>query len=190
MTGSGTIVSRGMLNGFRIAAFLGAFVSLTGVSAAKVASLSGNGFEISETEEIAATPAHVYDRLVHPEAWWDDAYTVSGSAVNLSLDAVASHCFCEELPDGGTVEHSVVVYVDPGKRLVMRGALGPLQGMGVASTLSVDLAAKGDGTALTVTYAVGGYAPDGFRDLSSKVDAMVESQVGRLKKDVETGKPE
>ncbi len=136
------------LQSLQVAAFIGASLALVQVCPAEVASSSGNGFEVRETVEIAASPARVYDRLVHPEAWWDAAHTVSGKAANLSLDAVASHCFCEELPDGGTVEHLLVVYADPGKRLVLRGALGPMQVMGVTGALSVVLAPKDDGTEL------------------------------------------
>jgi len=174
----------------RIAAFIGTSLALVQVCAAEVASSSGNGFEVRETVQIAASPARVYDRLVHPEAWWDDAHTFSGKAANLSLDAVASHCFCEELPDGGTVEHLLVVYADPGKRLVLRGALGPLQVMGVTGAFSIALSPKDNGTDLTLTYAVGGYAPGGFDDLSDKVDTMLGAQVNRLKKYIETGKPD
>jgi len=62
----------------RVAAFIGASLALVQVCGAEVASSSGNGFEVRETVEIAASPARVYDRLVHPEAWWDDAHTFSG----------------------------------------------------------------------------------------------------------------
>lgn len=173
-----------------IAAFIGASLALVQLSPAEVASSSGNGFEVREAVKIAAPPARVYDRLVHPEAWWDDAHTFSGKAANLSLDAVASHCFCEGLPDGGTVEHLLVVYADPGKRLVLREALGPMQAMGVTGALTIALARKGDGTDLTLTYAVGGYAPGGFGDLSQKSDATLGEQASRLKKYIETGKPD
>ena len=70
----------------------------------------------------------------------------SKSAANLTLDAKAGGCWCETLPDGGSVEHLVVVFADPGKTLVMRGALGPLQGLGVEGALSIVLKPAGDGT--------------------------------------------
>ena len=47
-------------------------------------------------------------------------------AANLSLDAAPGGCFCERLPNGGGVEHMRVTYVEPGKRIVLTGSLGPL----------------------------------------------------------------
>jgi hypothetical protein len=71
-----------------------------------------------------------------------------------------------------------------------RGALGPLQAMGVTGSMTVTLVAAGGGTDLTLTYDVGGFAKDGFDDLSRAVDGVLGSQVARLKKLIETGTAE
>jgi hypothetical protein len=57
-------------------------------------------------------------------------HTFSGDAHNLSIDDKATGCFCEKLASGGGVRHMEVVCADPGKKLVLSGALGPLQGGG------------------------------------------------------------
>src|SRR5262245_13652634 len=90
---------------------------------AEVVSVAASGFTVRELAEIAGTPGKVYEALVKPEAWWSSDHTFSGSAANLSLDAKAGGCFCETLPEGGTVEHQEVILAAPGKRLIMRGAL-------------------------------------------------------------------
>lgn len=82
------------------------------------------------------------------------------------------------------------MYLQPGKALRFRGALGPLQAMGVAGSMTVTLAPASGGTDLTLTYAVGGYARNSFEDLAKAVDSVLGSQVARLKKLIETGSAE
>jgi len=106
---------------------------------------AGNGFSVTETIHIAATPDKVYSELVTPSHWWSPVHTFSKNAANLSLDAKAGGCWCEKLPDGGSVQHLTVYYADPGHALVMRGALGPMQGLGVDGALTIELKAAGDG---------------------------------------------
>src|SRR5262249_46273108 len=110
-------------------------------------------------------------------------------AANMTLDAKAGGCFCEMLPNGGSVQHLEVVSAMPGKQLRMRGALGPFQGSGVDGAMTWALAASAGQTDLTVTYDLGGHMKGGFVDWPQKADAMVSEQVARLKKLVETGAP-
>ena len=96
-------------------------------ASAEVVSVAGNGFELRETAHTAASSDKVYAALLLPSRWWNSAHTFSQSASNLTLDARAGGCWCETLPNGGSVEHMRVVYVSPGKTLRLRGALGPFQ---------------------------------------------------------------
>ena len=157
-------------------------MSAAGPVAAEVVSVAGNGFELRETAHIAATPEQVYAALLLPANWWSSAHTFSGSAANLKLDARAGGCWCENLPDGGSAEHLRVVFVAPGKTLRLRGALGPLQGMGVDGALTWSLKSNAGGTDISVTYAVGGYTKEGFDELSKAVDRVLGEQAERLKK--------
>ena len=176
--------------GWCVAACAGAVLLVAQPAAAEVVDSSGSGFQVREAVTVAAPSNKVYDALVHPASWWDPADTFSGDATSLVFEAVAGHCFCEALPDGGTAQHLVVALAAPGKQLVLRGELGPLLAMGVAGALSIDLKANGDNTDLTWTYAVGGYVSGGFDDLPARVDTMLGGQVARLKAYIETGKPE
>jgi hypothetical protein len=49
------------------------------------------------------------------------------------------------------------------------------------------LKAVGDGTDLSLTYALGGYYKDGFEQWSKGADGVLTDQVARLKRFIETG---
>jgi uncharacterized protein YndB with AHSA1/START domain len=157
------------------------------IAMAEVTGAGASGFEVREKVHIAATPDTVYATVLAPKRWWDPKHTYSGDANRLTLEAKAGGCWCESMPGGGSVEHLEVTYLAPGKAVRFRGALGPLQAMGVAGSLTITLAAGDGGTDLTLTYAVGGYARDGFEEISKGVDGVLAAQVARLKKAVETG---
>ena len=80
-----------------------------------------------------------------------------------------------------------VIMVMPDKMLVMSGAFGPLQRLGATGTLSFVLMPLHNETRLEVTYAVGGYLPDGLNTWAAPVDKVLTEQVTRLKSYVETG---
>ena len=159
-------------------------------AAAQVVDSGPNGFVLKSTATINAAPAKVYDALVKDIGkWWDPEHTYSGKASNMSIDARASGCFCEQLDQQGSIEHMTVVYAAPGKALRMTGALGPLQELGVSGALTFDFAAQDGRTVLTMTYAVGGYRPGGFEQLAPLVHGVLSTQLTRLHAFIETGSP-
>jgi len=157
---------------------------------ATVNDATANGFSVAQTLEIAASPDKVYGQLIVPARWWSSRHTFSHSADNLVLDARAGGCWCEKLPNGGSVLHLTVVNVVPGQTLVLRGALGPLQGLGVDGALAITLKPAGAGTELSLTYNVGGYRMDGLQSWAAPVDGVLGEQMARLKALIETGSPE
>lgn len=179
-----------MHRAFHVLAGLALAWALVCPTHAAVNDAAANGFSVTETVHIAATPDKVYAALIAPAKWWSSKHTFSQDAANLSLDAKAGGCWCETLPGGGTVQHMVVVFARPDSRLVLRGALGPLQGLGVDGALTITLKAGGDGTDLTATYNVGGYLKDGFAGLAPAVDGVLGEQFGRLRALLETGVPD
>jgi uncharacterized protein YndB with AHSA1/START domain len=148
-----------------------------------------NGFEVKQEVEIAAPAAKVWATIVQPATWWDSRHTWSGSAANLSLAAASGGCFCERLPNGGSVLHLSTVNAVPNQKLVLFGALGPLQNSGAAGHLAFVLSEIDGKTKLTVTYDVGGYMKGGLDKIAAPVDGVLAQQVTRLKAQVETGKP-
>jgi len=149
---------------------------------AEVLSVGSNGFEVRETVHVAATSDKAYAALLQPARWWSSDHTFSGSAANLVLDARAGGCWCENLPDGGSVEHLHVVYVAPGKTLRLRGALGPFQGLGADGAMTWAVKSGANGTDISVSYTLGGYAKDGFDAASKAADRVLGEQIERLRK--------
>jgi len=164
------------------AGVLAVAASFSRSAAGEVLSAGQNGFEVRETVRVAAGADKAYAALLKPARWWSSEHTFSGSAANLVLDARAGGCWCETLPDGGSVEHLHVVYVAPGKALRLRGALGPLQGLGADGAMTWTVKGGAGGTEISVNYAVGGYAKDGFDAVSKGVDHVLGEQLERLRK--------
>ena len=106
-------------------------------AAAEVKGQNASGFTAAGSASIDAAPEKVWAALVQPSRWWNAEHSWSGYAANLSLDPRAGGCFCEALPNGGSVEHMRVIYAAPARQLRMAGALGPMQGEGLAATLTV-----------------------------------------------------
>ena len=162
---------------------------VAGAAAAAVVDSTSTGFLVRSEAVMKAAPDSVYRALTAGVAsWWDPEHTWSGDARNLSLDATPGGCFCERLPGGG-VRHLIVVYAAPGRLLRLTGGLGPLQGAGVAGSLTFALSAAGAGTKVQMSYSVGGYFQGGLASLAPMVDAVLAGQLARLERYVETGRP-
>ncbi len=157
---------------------------------AAVVAVAGGGFTVRLTEHVAAAPDAVYATLIKPASWWSAAHTFSGDAGNLSLEPKAGGCWCERLPGGGSAMHMMVVYAQPGKLLRLRGALGPFQGSAVDGAMTWALKATGAGTDVTLTYTLGGYNSEGFVQWARAVDGVLNGQLARLKRLIETRSPE
>lgn len=165
-----------------IVGLVAACAGLAAPARAEVTDRSPSGFTVKVVADIAAPPARVYAALVrNVDKWWDKEHTYSGDAKNLSIDPKPGGCFCESLPAGGFVEHAVVINVQPGTLVRMRGALGPLQEAGVAGSLTWQFEQAGPGTKLTFTHTAGGYAPGGLDKLADIVDKVLAHQVAQLK---------
>lgn len=150
-------------------------------AAAEVTASTETSFTVTEKVTVAAPAARVWATLIAPSAWWSSDHTWSGSAANLTLDPRAGGCWCEKLPEGGSVEHMRVVFFQPDKMLRMTGGLGPLQSFPASAVMTVTLAPAADrkSTAVTVEYAVAG-AP-GLGQIAAPVDGVLGAQVARLK---------
>lgn len=174
---------------------LALWFSLADHAAAEVVNVSPSGFLIKQEIIVKLTPGQSYQALVNVGGWWNPAHTYSGNARNLSIDARPGGCFCEQLPNGG-VQHLAVVYAVPGQILRMTGALGPMQGSGLAGSMTWQITALPPGAGgqpsskLSLTYSVGGYLQGGFEQMAPAVDGMLAEQIGRLKNFADTGKPE
>jgi len=163
----------------------------TGRVRAAVVDSTQAGFLVRSEAVFPAPPDSVYRALTgRIGAWWDSEHTFSGDSRNLSLDATPGGCFCERLPEGGGVRHLTVVFASPGRLLRLAGALGPLQGAGVAGSLTWSLSPDPGGTRVRLDYSAGGYFPGGLPGMAPAVDVVLGEQFSRLKRFVETGRPD
>lgn len=162
-----------------IGAFIGAI--LLAFPAHAEVTTSDTGFMVIDEVRIPAQPAEVWAALIEPSRYWNPEHGYSGEAENYSLEPRAGGCFCEALPEGGSVEHMRVVLVQPERMLRLSGALGPLQSQGLAGALTWEIDAIGEGTRLRLTYVVGGYMP-AFADvdIATAVNGVLREQMDRL----------
>jgi Polyketide cyclase / dehydrase and lipid transport len=149
---------------------------------AETTSVAANGFEVQQSIHVAASAEKAFASLITPAQWWGSNHTFSHDAANLTLDARAGGCWCESLAAGGSVEHMHVLYVQPGKILRMRGALGPFQSLAAEGVMTIVLKSAGNGTDITLTYVMGGFSKDGFEAGAKAADAVLAEQMQHLKK--------
>lgn len=161
---------------------LTASVFATGPGFAEVTAAAADGFVSEHTLVLEADSARAYRALTEEvSSWWDASHSYSGEAANFSLDARAGGCFCEVLPDGGSVEHMHVVFAEPGRQLRMQGGLGPLQAMGLSGSMTFELSPDGSGrTVLRYRYVVSGASISGLAALAEPVDRVQLGQLMRL----------
>jgi uncharacterized protein YndB with AHSA1/START domain len=152
-------------------------------------SASANGFEVRETVALVVPPEVAFKAFGDLPAWWDPEHTYSGDSGNLRLELVPGGCFCERIPKtGGGVEHMHVAFVDPGNRLVMTGALGPLLYEATTGVMDVQVTTIAGGSQLTLDYKVAGFANGGAAKLAPAVDAVLAAQLVRYRA-YATGRP-
>ncbi len=148
---------------------------------AEVRDIRENAFTLEATANSSASPGEIYRAFGTVSEWWDAEHTWSGSSKNLSLQLQAGGCFCEQLPDGGSIQHGRVIYVQPGAMVRLDAPLGPLQEMPVTGILTFKLAPQGAGTRITMTYRVAGGMTMESAKLAPIVDFVMGVQLGRLK---------
>jgi hypothetical protein len=151
-------------------------------AAAEVVGSSPNGFEVRQVVPLVVKPEVAFQSFANLPAWWDPQHSYSGKAENLSLTLTPGGCFCERFPKGGGIEHMRVTYVDPGKRILMTGALGPLLYEATAGVLDVQVKSTAGGSQLTLDYKAAGFANGGADKLAPIVDAVLADQLRRYRK--------
>jgi hypothetical protein len=159
-----------------------ALVGLATPAAAEVVAAGSNGFEVRETVQLVVPPDVAFNSFRDVAAWWSPEHTYSGDSANLSLSLAPGGCFCERLPKtGGGIEHLRIAYVDPGKRVVMTGALGPLLYEATTGVMDVQLKTLAGGSQLTLDYKVAGFANGGAAKLAASVDQVLAEQMKRFR---------
>ena len=74
-----------------------------------------------------------------------------------------------------------VSFIDPGKRVVLTGALGPLLFEATAGVMDVQVKSTGGGSELTLNYRAAGFANGGADKLAPLVDKVLGEQLKRFR---------
>lgn len=148
-------------------------------ASAEVVSSGEHGFEVRHSAIVPLPPAAAMQAFADVARWWDSEHTYSGAASNLSMNLQPGGCFCETLPGGGGIEHLRVTYVDPGKRAVLTGSLGPLLYEATSGVMDVRFQPVGTGSRVTLEYKAAGFARGGAAALAPTVDRVLGGMIGR-----------
>lgn len=151
---------------------------------------NNTGFSISNTSESNAPVAVVYSHFIqHIDMWWPKDHTWWNGT--LSIDEFAGGCFCEK-SETNSAAHMQVSYLEPNKKVVMTGGLGPLQEMGLYGALTWQFESIANesksGTRVTLTYHASGNihfsgkvaSLDEVQALVKVVDKVQAQQLGAL----------
>ena len=158
-------------------------------ASAEVVRASSNGFEVRETVPLVVPPEAAFKAFGELPEWWDPEHTYSGDSANLRLQLTPGGCFCERIPkSGGGVEHMHVAYVEPNKRVVLTGALGPLLYEATTGVMDVQIKTIAGGSQLVLDYKVAGFANGGADKLAPAVDGVLTEQLKRFRT-YATGRP-
>jgi hypothetical protein len=150
-------------------------------ASAAVVSAGPNGFHVRQTAQMVVPPADAYSAFGRVASWWNAEHTYSGKAANLSMALSVGGCFCERLDGGGGIEHLRVSYLDPGKRIVLTGSLGPLLYEATAGVMDVQFERIAGGTQVTMDYRVAGFANGGADKMAPVVDSVLAEQFKRYR---------
>lgn len=150
-------------------------------ASAEVVSVSANGFEVRHVVNLVVKPETAFGSFEKIGAWWDGEHTYSGSSANLRLSLAPGGCFCEQFPKGGGIEHMRVAYVEPGKRVVLTGSLGPLLYEATSGVMDVQVKSIAGGSQLVMTYRAAGFFKGGAEKLAPLVDQVLATQMKRYR---------
>jgi hypothetical protein len=154
---------------------------LASPAAAGVVSAGPNGFHVRQSVQIVIPTDAAYTGFGRVADWWNKDHTYSGDSGNLSMALSPGGCFCERLPNGGGIEHMRVSYLDPGKRIVLTGSLGPLLYEATTGVMDMQFERTAGGSKITMDYKVAGFANGGAEKLAPLVDSVLADQFRRYR---------
>ena len=173
----------------RIQLFTAALL-MTAPAHAEVVSANPNGFHIRQSVQLIAPQEVAYGAFGRVGSWWNKEHTYSGDSANLNIALNSGGCFCERLKNGGGVEHMRISYVDPGKRIILTGSLGPLLYDATVGSMDVQFEKIAGGSRVTMDYKVAGFANGGAEKLAPLVDGVLADQFKRYREYARTQRPE
>ena len=155
---------------------------------AAIVSAQSNGFELKHSADLPFPPARALAAFADFGQWWSKSHTYSGNAARMSLQLRPGGCLCEQLDDGGGVEHMRVAYYQPGEQIVLTGGLGPLLYEATSAVMVVRAVKTATGSRLELNYRAAGFARGNGTQMAAGVDQVLREQVERLRAFARRGK--
>ena len=152
-----------------------------GTAQAEVVSAGSNGFHVRQSVQMVVPQQAAYEAFGQVGSWWNAEHTYSGKPENLSMALQSGGCFCERFPTGGGIEHMRIIYVDPGKRIILTGSLGPLLYEATTGVMDMKFERIAGGSKVTMDYKVSGFADGGADKLAPLVDGVLSDQFKRYR---------
>jgi hypothetical protein len=156
-------------------------VFASGAAQAEVVSAGPNGFHVRQSVQMVVPQQAAYAAFGQVGSWWNPEHSYSGKSANLSMALTTGGCFCERLDNGGGIEHMRVTFVDPGKRILMTGSLGPLLYEATNGVMDVQIKSIAGGSQLMIDYRVSGFFNGGADKLAPIVDQVLADQMRRFR---------
>ena len=165
----------------RYSILLGLTSLIAAPATAEVVSAGPHGFEIAHSINLVVPQEQAFAAFGQVRDWWSKDHTYSGDASRLSLQLRPGGCFCERLDGGGGVEHLRVAFLQPGERVVLTGALGPLLYEATTGVMDVKVEKIAGGSRISMNYRAAGFANGGAEKLAPLVDQVLAEQMKRLR---------
>jgi hypothetical protein len=156
----------------------------------EVVSAGPNGFHVRQSVEMVVPQDSAFASFGQVAAWWNAEHTYSGKSENLSMSLQPGGCFCERFPTGGGIEHMHVTFVDPGKRVILTGSLGPLLYLATTGVMDMTFERIAGGSKVTMDYKVAGFAEGGAEKMAPLVDAVLADQFKRYREYARRPRPQ
>lgn len=154
---------------------------------AEVTNINDIGFTVTSSVQVNSDRAQAYAQLLKIGDWWFSDHSWFGDAQAMTIEAKAGGCWCELNGEKSAV-HGIVSHINPGSLLRLNAQLGPLQELAVSGVLTFSLEATGNGTQLNATYTVSGLSADKAKEWAPAVDYVINEQVTRYGRLLNTGK--
>jgi hypothetical protein len=153
-------------------------LGLSGISHAEIKDQFPGGFTSAHTTQVAVSPRQALQAFGQIGRWWDPQHSFSGQSKALKLDLRLGGCFCERAGKL-QVKHLDVLRIEPDRRIVLQGGLGPLQTMAVQAVMEVEAIANSQGSELRWTYRVSAGNPSELEAVAKPVDQVIAMQFQR-----------
>ncbi|RFB04203.1 hypothetical protein [Parvularcula marina] len=151
---------------------------MTATAQAEVVSSSSARMVLTQEHESTLSKADLWAKLIEPKEWW--LHSFSGDPGHMTLELEAGGVWREDW-EGGSVTHGHIMAVMHGEMLRLHAPFGPMQEMGLATSLTLSVGEKeGGGSILKMDFVANGAEGSGLTELAPAVDFVWDEALTKL----------